>query len=89
LTLHFLALPLAARPSPIMPARTATLVQVIIIALLLRRYTPLRHDVYNTFQSQAKNPILTYLPPGWTEDKNQNASDEDYEALTQEVYTSP
>jgi hypothetical protein len=27
------------------------------------------------------NPILTYLPPGWTEDKLKNATDEDYEAL--------
>jgi hypothetical protein len=28
--------------------------------------------------------ILTYLPPGWTEDKLNNATDEDYEALTEE-----
>jgi hypothetical protein len=30
------------------------------------------------------NPILTYLPRGWTEDKLKNATDEDYESLTEE-----
>jgi hypothetical protein len=30
------------------------------------------------------DPILTYLPPGWTEDKLKNATDEDHEALTEE-----
>lgn len=33
----------------------------------------------------ADNPILSYLPPGWTEEKYKNASDADYEALTEEV----
>ena len=27
---------------------------------------------------------LTYLPPGWTEDKLQNATDEDLRSLTTE-----
>jgi len=30
------------------------------------------------------NPILTYLPPGWTEDKLKNATDQDDETLTEE-----
>lgn len=30
------------------------------------------------------NPLLTYLPPGWTEDKLENATDRDYETLTEE-----
>ena len=31
-----------------------------------------------------ENPILTYLPPGWTEDKLQNATNEDLQSLTTE-----
>ncbi|KAI6841913.1 hypothetical protein KC365_g14158 [Hortaea werneckii] len=30
------------------------------------------------------NPRLTYLPPGWTEEKYKNATDQDYESLTEE-----
>lgn len=41
----------------------------------------------------ADNPIIRYLPSGWTEEKYHNANDhdandEDYEALTEE-YVSP
>ncbi|KAI6811558.1 hypothetical protein KC332_g14282 [Hortaea werneckii] len=32
----------------------------------------------------ANNPATTYLPPGWTEEKYKNATDQDYEALTEE-----
>ncbi|KAI7192937.1 hypothetical protein D0869_01749 [Hortaea werneckii] len=32
----------------------------------------------------AENPRLTYLPPGWTEEKYKTATDQDYEALTEE-----
>lgn len=38
------------------------------------------------FESKmADDSILRYLPPGWTEDRYKNASDDDYEALTEEV----
>lgn len=34
----------------------------------------------------ANHPTLAHLPPGWTEDKYQNATDQDFEALTEGVY---
>ena len=33
----------------------------------------------------ADNPILHYLPPGWTEETFENPSDADFEGLTEEV----
>ncbi|KAI7090298.1 hypothetical protein KC356_g1720 [Hortaea werneckii] len=32
----------------------------------------------------SSNPILNYLPTGWTEEKYKNATDQDFEALTEE-----
>ncbi|KAI7352669.1 hypothetical protein KC354_g11902 [Hortaea werneckii] len=33
----------------------------------------------------SSNPILNYLPTGWTEETYKNATDQDFEALTEEI----
>jgi hypothetical protein len=33
----------------------------------------------------ATNSILTYLPDGWTEERYKNATDDDWETLSEEV----
>lgn len=33
----------------------------------------------------ANNSILTYLPNGWTEERYKNATDDDWETLSEEV----
>jgi hypothetical protein len=37
-----------------------------------------------TTSAHVANPILTYLPPGWTENKLKNATEKDIESLTEE-----
>ena len=37
------------------------------------------------FEDMAHDSILTYLPSGWTEEKYKNATDGDWEELSEEV----